>query len=497
MWADYAMKATLQRASTRSRLHYQKSGLFLIRRISDAVLILLCLWLSVLLADGQWSPPMTIIGATGAAMFYFLAEAKNLYRSWRTEPITTEIWYALEAWLGATGAALVAVFLKQDAIGHSKAFLVFWFIGTPVLLGLWYISFRYALRWARAHGWNRRKLAIAGNGDLARHVARTVAENPWMGFQVVGLFNGPETDSKTRPTGTSQSSLDVLVDRARAGAVDAVYIAFPPGHAERQAGSLIHQLADSTTSVYLVQDRRSRAADGECGSRQFVPDLGQLDLLHSTCVNLGGIKAVSVYESPFLGTAGWVKRIEDIVVSSVGLLLLALPMTVIAAGVKLSGPGPVFFRQRRYGLDGKEIIVWKFRSMTVCENGGKIVQARKNDARVTPFGAFLRRTSLDELPQFINVLQGSMSIVGPRPHAVSHNEYYRGLIGGYMLRHKVKPGITGWAQINGWRGETDSVDKMGRRVDFDLEYIRNWSFWLDIRIILVTALRGFVQTNAY
>jgi putative colanic acid biosynthesis UDP-glucose lipid carrier transferase len=172
-------------------------------------------------------------------------------------------------------------------------------------------------------------------------------------------------------------------------------------------------------------------------------------------------------------------------------------MAAIAIGVKLSGPGPVIFKQRRYGLDGKEIMVWKFRSMTVCEDRGTVAQAQKGDSRITPFGRFLRSTSLDELPQFINVLLGSMSIVGPRPHAISHNEYYRHLIGGYMLRHKVKPGITGWAQVHGWRGETDSVDKMGRRVDFDLDYIRNWSLWLDIQIIFMTFFNGFVHKNAY
>jgi undecaprenyl-phosphate glucose phosphotransferase len=497
MWAEHVMTETLHRGFPRGRLRYQQSSLFLIHRMADAVLILISLWAAILLAGGHWSHAMAIIGTTGAAMFCFLAEAKNLYRSWRIEQTTTQFWHTFEAWLGAAGAALVALYLQHDVIGFPQALLL-WFLGTPVLLGVSRISFHYALRRARAQGWNTRNLAIAGNGELARHVAHTVAENPWMGFRIVGLFDDLEADDDVGPNGKSPRSLDALADLARTGDLDAVYIAFPPGRSERRAGSLLRQLADSTVSVYIVQDRRSRASVGEGGSRQIVPDLWQLDLLHSTCVNLGGIKAISVYESPFLlGSAGWIKRVEDIVVGCVALLLLALPMAAIAVGVKLSGRGPVLFKQRRYGLDGKEIMVWKFRSMTVCENGDKIVQAKKEDARVTRFGAFIRRTSLDELPQFINVLQGSMSIVGPRPHAVAHNEHYRSLIGGYMLRHKVKPGITGWAQINGWRGETDSVDKMGRRVDFDLEYIRHWSLWLDIRIILMTAIRGFVQKNAY
>jgi putative colanic acid biosynthesis UDP-glucose lipid carrier transferase len=281
------------------------------------------------------------------------------------------------------------------------------------------------------------------------------------------------------------------------GAVDVVYLALPPGHSERNADTLIRRLGDSTASVYLVQDRRSRDLNVARNSRQVLPDLWRLDVLHRRLIDIGGIKAISVYETPFVGSDGWLKRMEDIFVSTAALILLALPMTAIAIGVKLSGPGPVFFKQRRYGLDGKEIMVWKFRTMTVCEDRGTVTQAQKDDSRVTPFGRFLRRTSLDELPQFINVFQGSMSVVGPRPHAVSHNEYYRDLIGGYMLRHKVKPGITGWAQIHGFRGETRSLAMMGRRVDFDLDYIRNWSIWLDAHIILMTFYKGFVHKNAY
>ena len=172
-------------------------------------------------------------------------------------------------------------------------------------------------------------------------------------------------------------------------------------------------------------------------------------------------------------------------------------MALIAIGVRMSSPGPIIFRQYRYGLRGDRIEVWKFRTMTACENDEHVTQAKRHDYRVTPFGSFLRRTSLDELPQFINVLQGHMSIVGPRPHAVVHNEQYRKLISGYMLRHKVKHGITGLAQINGWRGETDTLDKMKRRVEFDLAYIRNWSLFLDIKIIVMTMFKGFGGKNAY
>jgi putative colanic acid biosynthesis UDP-glucose lipid carrier transferase len=179
------------------------------------------------------------------------------------------------------------------------------------------------------------------------------------------------------------------------------------------------------------------------------------------------------------------------------LLLISPLLLMIAAAIKLTSKGPVLFRQDRYGLDGKRIGVYKFRSMKVMENGGAVTQAKRNDSRVTAVGAFLRRTSLDELPQFFNVLLGEMSVVGPRPHAVAHNEEYRKQVAYYMLRHKVRPGITGWAQINGWRGETDTLEKMEMRVKYDLDYIRNWSLFFDVRIVFKTVFKGFVDKNAY
>jgi putative colanic acid biosynthesis UDP-glucose lipid carrier transferase len=265
---------------------------------------------------------------------------------------------------------------------------------------------------------------------------------------------------------------------AQKGRVDLVYITLPL-RAEERMQELIDALADTTASVYVV------------------PDIFVFDLLHARWVNLGGIPTVSVFENPFFGVDGWIKRLADLMFGSLLLLLCALPMAIVAVGVKFSSPGPVLFKQRRYGLDGREIAVWKFRTMTVCEDGTDIRQATKDDARVTYFGAFLRRTSLDELPQLVNVLQGRMSIVGPRPHAIVHNEQYRKLIRGYMLRHKVKPGITGWAQVHGWRGETDTLEKMQKRLEYDLEYIRNWSLWLDLKVIFFTVWKGFSGKDVY
>jgi putative colanic acid biosynthesis UDP-glucose lipid carrier transferase len=238
-------------------------------------------------------------------------------------------------------------------------------------------------------------------------------------------------------------------------------------------------LADSAASVYLV------------------PDIFTFQLLNARTEQIDGLPVIALRETPFYGVEGWVKRAEDMALASIILLLVAPLMAAIAVGVKLSSPGPVLFKQRRYGLDGQPIRVYKFRTMSVCEDGDQVTQAGRADARVTRFGSFLRRTSLDELPQFYNVLQGRMSIVGPRPHAVAHNEQYRRLIKGYMLRHKVRPGITGLAQVRGLRGETDTLDKMEKRVECDLSYIQSWSLQLDLKIIARTIVNGFRGENAY
>lgn len=242
---------------------------------------------------------------------------------------------------------------------------------------------------------------------------------------------------------------------------------------------LLDELRDTTVSIY------------------YLPDVFVSDMIQSRFFTAAGIPMVSLCESPFIGVNGIIKRLSDIVISAVILLLISPILLLIAIGVKFTSPGPILFKQARYGLGGEKIMVYKFRSMTVCENGQDVVQAKRNDSRITPFGAFLRRQSLDELPQFINVLQGSMSVVGPRPHAVAHNEFYRKQIKGYMIRHKVKPGITGWAQVNGSRGETETVEKMQARIEFDLDYLRRWSLSLDIWIILRTVGVVIKDNNAY
>jgi putative colanic acid biosynthesis UDP-glucose lipid carrier transferase len=243
---------------------------------------------------------------------------------------------------------------------------------------------------------------------------------------------------------------------------------------------LMNALRDTTASVY------------------FVPDAFAFDVIQARLVEINGMPALSVCDTPFHGLDAILKRTTDLVLAGIGLLLVSPVMVVVGIAVKITSRGPMLFRQRRYGLNGEEIIVYKFRSMTAAEDGHQVTQATRFDPRVTPVGRFIRRTSLDELPQLFNVLQGRMSLVGPRPHAVAHNEMYRKLISGYMIRHKVRPGITGLAQVNGLRGETETLDKMSERVRYDLEYLRHWSPWLDVIILFKTvamAIRG--SQNVY
>ncbi|HIG8183293.1 TPA: undecaprenyl-phosphate glucose phosphotransferase, partial [Klebsiella pneumoniae] len=308
-------------------------------------------------------------------------------------------------------------------------------------------------------------------------LAKSFIEEPWLGFNVIGIYDEQPIDEITNTEVKYAGDFSSLIKDAKDGRIDRIYIAMNMND-ELKMKELIKALTDTTCSVILI------------------PDVFTFNILQSRTEEVNGIPVVPIFETPLNGINMVLKRLEDIILSVVILTLISPILIIISLCVKLTSPGPIIFKQTRYGMDGKPIKVWKFRTMVVMENDN-VTQATKNDVRVTKVGRFLRRTSLDELPQFFNVLFGGMSIVGPRPHAVIHNEQYRSLIEGYMLRHKVKPGITGWAQINGWRGETDTLEKMEKRVEYDLEYIREWSIWLDIRIIFLTIFKGFIGKAAY
>ncbi|HOP46408.1 MAG TPA: undecaprenyl-phosphate glucose phosphotransferase [Desulfobacteraceae bacterium] len=458
------------------------SRLALVFRLIDLLLIVYLLTAMVELRGIVFTRSYYMLVSSACALFYIIAESMGFYSSWRINRVGAEIKTLLTAWSCLMVILLAAGFILKISEEYSRQVIISWALVTPAALSIWRIIIRKTLSYFRAMGRNSRSCIIVGAGVLGVRVAEEILSLPWMGIKLRGFLDDYKTGDVEIQNGDIKldikGNVDNIVRLVNEESIDIVYITLPKRE-EEKIRNIVHGLSDTSAMVYLV------------------PDVYTLDLVNARWTNMGNITAISIYESPHGGISGLMKLMEDFVVGAAILLIISIPMAFIAAGIKLTSPGPVLFKQRRYGLNGGEIVVWKFRTMTVCEDGETIEQARKNDPRVTRFGAFLRRTSLDELPQFINVLQGRMSIVGPRPHAVAHNQQYRKLVPGYMLRHRVKPGITGLAQINGWRGETDSIDKMEKRIKYDLQYLRNWSIWLDLKIIFMTVFGSKAGKNAY
>lgn len=468
-------------SSGAGKLRQTGGAVSLLQRLLDVIWILAAHYIACRLYPQEWTKQNWEASAIAILTFQVMAEANGVYRSWGGLPLQRQVLTTLAAWLIAMPILLFIAFITKSSEEYSRFITSVWFIGTAAGFVVERVAMRVLQREIRKRSGSRRTVALAGATDVALDIAKELAGDPYSGTQLVGFYDDRNSDRRRKVPekyGGLVGNLDKLVEDARMGKIDVIYISLPL-RAEQRINGLVRKLGDTTVTAYVVADF-------------FV-----FDLLHARWTNVGDIPAVSILDSPFHGLGGWVKRLEDIVLGSIILLIIALPMLAVAIGVKLTSKGPVFFRQKRYGLNGREIGVLKFRSMKVMEDGAKVTQATKNDPRITPFGAILRRTSLDELPQFLQVLTGSMSIVGPRPHAVAHNEQFRSQIQGYMLRHKVKPGITGWAQVNGWRGETDTQDKMQKRVDHDLEYIRHWNVLLDLRIIWLTVFGSKTRLNAY
>jgi putative colanic acid biosynthesis UDP-glucose lipid carrier transferase len=381
----------------------------------------------------------------------------------------------LMEWATVVGILLFAGFALKISDSFSRAVLLTWFTVTAVALALTQEIQGQVSRWLYARGTFASTFVVVGVTKVGLELVRRIPDQTFLGFFD---YRSRERLALAAPDTPAVSGCANLGNFVREHGVAAVYIALPIANAPR-IRNLLADLRNSTTSVY------------------FVPDVFAFDLIQGRVVDLNGIPALAICDTPLRGTNAFMKRMLDLALALATLPVLVPVCAVIALAVKLSSRGPVLFAQRRYGMDGEEILVYKFRSMTVCEDGGQIRQASRDDARITSLGRFLRRTSLDELPQILNVLQGKMSFVGPRPHAVAHNELYRRQINGYMIRHKVLPGITGWAQVHGLRGETDTVDKMAQRVRFDLEYLRNWSLSLDVRILVKTVIVVLKGDNAY
>jgi putative colanic acid biosysnthesis UDP-glucose lipid carrier transferase len=377
-------------------------------------------------------------------------------------------------WCGIVSLLLFVAFTFKVSTEFSRTVMLTWFAVTPLGLFLAH-SLRSRANWHVANSFYAPRFIIIGANNVGFELFRRLPQKGFLGFFD---FRSANRVAQVIDPEKLAGHCEDVADFARAHGVTAIYIALPLSNAPR-IGAMVHALRDTTASIY------------------FVPDVFAFDMIQGRLVELNGMPAIAVCDTPFHGMNAVLKRAIDLVVGSLLLLMVSPLMLLIAAAVKLTSPGPVLFRQRRYGLNGEEILVYKFRSMTVCEDDDQLTQAKKGDLRVTRLGKFLRKSSLDELPQLLNVLEGKMSIVGPRPHAVAHNEQYRKLIHGYMIRHKVRPGITGLAQVNGFRGETETLEKMAQRVKYDLEYLSSWSPWLDLKIIAKTVRVILRDPNAY
>ena len=447
-------------------------------RIIDLSLIVISLILVMAFYQVPFDKDYSLLLFATIAVFMFAAESMQLYIKLRLRKFIARLLnvFAVTSLTFLTVTAIL--FLIKEGETFSRFVVFMWYGVLMVSLISWRIMYRTARIKLYKEGKNLRKVAIIGLNPTARTLCKEINEYPELGFEFVGYFDDRESERLNGCLADLKGTVNDALKLAQKGKLDSVYICIPLT-AEARIARIIHQLSDSTVNVFMV------------------PDFLLSTLMHGNIGSLGSMDTISVFESPISGSQEFYKRAFDLSFSLLVLTLLSPLLLLIAIAIKTTSKGPVLFKQDRYGLDGRPIGVYKFRSMSVMENSDKVVQATKNDTRITPIGGFLRRTSLDELPQFFNVLLGNMSVVGPRPHAVAHNEEYRQQVDYYMLRHKVKPGITGWAQINGWRGETDTLEKMEKRIEYDLQYIRHWTILWDIKIVFLTVFKGFIDKNAY
>jgi putative colanic acid biosynthesis UDP-glucose lipid carrier transferase len=469
-WAGAVVRA-------RSRAAFRKAGrmsvgrdqlLNVLEMTLEPLVLVASLWGVALLREGHLGAQHMVLAVVVFSLT-FPSEARLCYPRGRV------IANILTGWLSLAGLLLVFGYFSRYLEYFHRDTLITWFWVAPWCQLGGHFLLRAAVPALRALQGPPKRALFAGLNTPGLELARRLKDDIYSNVRVVGFADDRAferlDEASEYPVLARIENLPELVKRYQ---IELVYLSMPMVSGSRLQG-LLDALRDTTASVY------------------FVPDMFVTDLIQGRIDSVSGMPVLGVCDSPFSGASGLIKRASDVILSLAILAAIAPLLLVLALCVKLGSPGPVIFKQRRYGLDGDDIVVYKFRSMTVTEDGDTVPQCARQDKRLTPLGAFMRRTSLDELPQFINVLQGRMSIVGPRPHAVAHNELYRTLIKGYMQRHKVRPGLTGWAQVNGLRGETPTLELMQARIDHDLDYLRNWSLRLDLYIMAKTfwvVLRG-------
>lgn len=465
--------AAVLRNNREPRSGLGRSYLFrMIESALDPVILILTLWTLAFHFEGSIKPPYLILSVVVFSLTFPGASRLRL-------SVERMIFNILFHWFWIAGLLIMVGFATDYLFRFSMSVSVNWLWLAPVAQIAGNLALRATTTKLLKMQGPAQRVVIVGMNTQGVSLAENIRDSAYSGMELRGFFDDRSEFRRHEQGGYKLlGKFEELADYVKKYRIQYIYLSLPM-IARPRVLQILDDLKDTTASIY------------------FVPDMFITDLIQGRSDSVCGVNVISVCDTPFRGFNGILKRASDIVLSLLILMLVSPFMLLIAIMVKIGSPGPAIFKQRRYGLDGEQILVYKFRSMAVVEDGGTIAQARKNDKRITKVGAFLRRTSLDELPQFFNVLQGRMSIVGPRPHAVAHNEMYRTLIKGYMVRHKVRPGITGWAQVNGYRGETETLDKMQARIDYDLDYLRNWSLQLDFFIVLKTIRLVFKDSAAY
>jgi putative colanic acid biosynthesis UDP-glucose lipid carrier transferase len=454
----------------------QQHGALLLRTVflTDATLIYLTLRFSVGFFALRWDQRFIALTLLSVLVFGAVTSFGRLYRSWRIARLRDEI-AEIFVLLSLTFAIVMFILAMETHWGstyESRRLVAFWYGSSFLTIAVSRTAIRLCLRSYRATGHDHRTAAFVGVTQTSLDLIRIFQTHPWMGINVVGVYDDIMADDDGRQSALSAQvagGVDRLLELVQDNKVNVIYITLPM-EAARRVKEIVDRFADSTASIY------------------YCPMLSDLGLLNARWDDIFGHPVVSIVASPFDGSKRYVKRIEDLVLALLIIPIILIPIAVLAVAIKLTSPGPVFYNQTRYGLGGRPFKIRKLRTMYTVDSDSEFVQAKKGDARITPLGSFMRRTSLDELPQFFNVLLGQMSVVGPRPAPVKYNETHRKIIHRYMVRHKIKPGITGLAQVSGYRGETDILEKTEQRTRYDLEYMNNWSIWLDLRILYKTVV---------
>ena len=464
--------------------------LSVLSRIIDIAMVALGALIAAAVHNGQWvwlDDMQSVSLAFDCLLVVVFFPALGIYQSWRGKPLMDLLFRVSGAWVMVETTGVLISFSLHRSDMLSRLWLLYWAAATIVLLIVTKALVYSVLKGLRREGFNHKAVAIVGGAPYGKFLIEQMRSRPEAGFSPLVVYDEDGPVDPYQDPDAAQAVEGVPVERDFAAMIQLVR-----DRAIRELWLALPISKEKTIHRFVTELRNDFV------NIRFIPDVRSLTLFSQPMVDLLGVPAINLAASPITDLRVLPKRVFDRLFAFGALTALAPLMLVIAVMVKLSSPGPVFFRQKRKGIDGNQFEIYKFRSMKVhAEVAGKVTQATRRDPRITAVGAFLRRTSLDELPQFINVLRGEMSVVGPRPHALEHDDIYKDLVKGYMHRYRIKPGITGWAQINGYRGETDRIEKMMGRVKLDLYYMQNWTFWLDIKIVVLTFWKGFVGSNAY